>query len=388
MTERIATHGTYTNTFTCVPASVPYRPARITPKPVVSGIQTAVVVGPKGEEIHTDKYGRVKVHFHWDREGRKKKDDTISIWIRTAHNIAGNKWGFMAIPRIGQEVVVEFIEGDPDRPIITGCVYNADQMPHYDLPAEKTKTYIKTNSSKGGKGHNEIMFEDKADDERLYLHAQKNMDVRVLNDSKERIYGNRHQIIGWEKDGKKGGDQREMVWQDKHLKIKRNQIEHIEGNMELLIGKGEADDGGNLDIYIEKQKTETIGGGFDLNVQGDLKEKVGGAHGLTVGGNLHQKVGGDFAVESGPANEIHLKAGMKVIIEAGMQVSLKGPGGFINIGPSGVDIQGILVNINSGGSAGSGSGCSPASPKDAKEAAPTEPDQAHNSKSGMKSAPD
>lgn len=374
----------YSNHFECVPSTQSFRPARITPKPLVSGIQTAVVTGPKGEEIYTDEYGRVKVQFHWDREG--KKDENTTLWIRCKQNIAGNKWGFMAIPRIGQEVVVEFLEGDPDHPLITGCVYNAEQMPHYSLPDEKTKTYIKTNSSKGGEGHNELMFEDKKDDERFYMHAQKNMDVRVLNDSKERIFGNRHQIIGWEKDGEKGGDQREMVYEDKHLNIKRHHVEHIEGNMQLMIGNGEADEGGQVDIVIEKDKLESIGGDSHLIVKGERNEKLDGGLSQTIGGDSHMKVGGNIAAEAGSLGEIHIKAGMKVIIEAGMQLSLIGPGGFIDIGPAGVSIQGTMVMINSGGSAGSGGGVKAKDAKEAAEAAPAQPEIAHNSTSGAKSA--
>ncbi len=376
----------YFNNFECFPSATSFRPSRITPKPLVGGIQTAVVTGPPGEEIYPDEYGRVKVQFHWDREG--KKDQNTTLWIRCKQSIAGNKFGFMAIPRIGQEVVVEFLEGDPDRPLITGCVYNAEQMPHYKLPDEKTKTYIKTNSTKGGEGHNELMFEDKAKEERVYIHAQKNMDVRVLNDSKERIFGNRHQIIGWEKDGKKGGDQREMVYEDKHLNIKRHQFEHIEGNLQLTIGKGEAEEGGNLDLIIEKQKSEMVEGDSQLIIKGKHSQKIDGGLSSTVGGNCHTKVGGNIAQEAGSTGEIHLKAGMKIIIEAGMQLSLVGPGGFIDIGPSGVTIQGIMVNINSGGSAGSGSGCSPEAPKEPIQAAPAQPEIAHNSTSGAKSSPD
>ena len=408
----------YSNTFTCIPDSVVFRPARTTAKPLVSGIQTAVVVGPNGEEIHCDKYGRVKVQFHWDREGQR--DDKSSCWIRVAHNSAGRKWGFLSIPRIGQEVVIDFLEGDPDRPLIVGSVYNADQMPHYGLPANQTRSYIKSNSSKGGSGFNELMFEDKKDSERVFLHAQKNMDVRVRNDSKARIYGNRHQIVGWEKDGQKGGDQREKVYQDKHLNVKRHQVEHIEGNYQLMVGNGEAEDGGSVAIVVEKQtgvsvgeegvgikiegdKKEKVAGAQHLTVEGGRKEKLGslaltidgadnekvGSHSLTVGQDQHVKVGMNHALEAG--QEVHIKGGMNVIIEAGMQLTLKVGGNFVNIGPAGVDIQGILVNINSGGAAGSGSGCSPESPEapeepdDADQAAPAAPSLAHKEKTGGKS---
>ena len=162
--------------------------------------------------------------------------------------------GILRHSAIGQEVIVDFLEGDPDRPLIVGSVYNAEQMPHYTLPDEMTKSYIKTNSTKGGDGYNEILFEDKKDEERLYLHAQKDMDIRVRNDVKMRTYGNYHGIVGWEKDGEKGGDLREMIYQDKHLDVKRNEVTHVEGNALLMVGNGEAADGGNLDIFVEKKK--------------------------------------------------------------------------------------------------------------------------------------
>jgi type VI secretion system secreted protein VgrG len=375
---------TYSNTFSCIPRESQYRASRSTPCPIISSIQTAVVVGPPGEEIYTDKYGRVKVQFHWDRDG--KRDENTSCWIRCRQSVAGNKWGFMALPRIGQEVVIEFIEGDPDRPLITGSVYNAEQMPHYALPADKAKSYIKTNSTPGGDGHNEIMFDDQAKAERLYLHAQRNMDVRVLNDSMERVFGNRHQIIGYEKDGKKGGDQRELIYEDKHLTVKRHTFEHVEGNSQLLIGEGEAKEGGNFDIAVEKQKSEMIGGDSHLIVKGKHSEKVDGNFSAEVGGNLHTKVNGNIAQEAGAMGEIHVKSGMKIILEAGMQLSIVGPGGFIDIGPAGVTIQGIMVKINSGGAKGSGSGCKPEKPKEPKKAKPAKPEIAHNSTSGRKSS--
>lgn len=373
---------TYHNGFTCVPDSVVTRPARITPKPVVQGSHPAVVVGPPGEEIWPDKYGRVKVQFFWDRYGQK--DDKSSCWIRCVQSSAGRNWGFMSIPRIGQEVIVTYLEGDPDRPLISGLVYNADQMPAYTLPDEKTKTYFKSNSSKGGDGHNEIRIEDKAGEEQVYLHAERNMDTRVKNDSLERIFGNRHQIIGYEKDGSKGGDQRELIYQDKHLNVKRDSVEHVEGNMQLMVGNGDAD-GGVLDVVIEKQERRSVGSdGYHLTVEGDACEKVGGTLSHTIGSDHHEKVGMNHAVEAGM--EIHLKAGMKVIIEANLQLSLKVGGSFVNITPAGVDIQGPLVNINSGGAAGSGSGAKPASPEPAEEAAPTEPDLADDTKTGSKSS--
>jgi type VI secretion system secreted protein VgrG len=422
----------YSNHFTCIPFALPYRPARTTPKPFVQGTQTAVVVGPKGEEIFTDKYGRVKVQFHWDRQG--KYDADSSCWVRVAQQWAGKRWGSSFWPRIGQEVIVAFQEGDPDQPIIVGNVYNADQQPPYlgssqhpspdsKHPNDNKLTGVKSNSTTGGVGFNEWRFDDTKGKEQVFIHAERNMDTRVKNDSMERVIGNRHLIVGSERDGKKSGDQNEMVLQDKNLNIKRNHVEQIEGNMQLMIGHGEAKDGGNLDVVVEKTKKEliekdnhlhikgnhaeqvdgswsltiggdettSIGGKAEHHVKGDRNEKVDNNQSLTVGQSQQEKVGTKHALEAG--QEIHLKAGMKVILEAGMQLTIKGPGGFVDIGPSGVTIQGIMVLINSGGSAGSGSGSSPTAPQDAaapqdpQQAQPAKPAEADDAKTGQKSAP-
>jgi len=172
----------YRNDFEAIPASVTYRPPHLTPKPVIAGVQTAVVVGPSGEEIYSDQYARVKVQFHWDRQGTKDEDS--SCWIRVSQEWAGKTWGSIFIPRMGQEVIVEFLEGDPDRPIITGRVYNAEQMPPYTLPANQTQSGIKTRSSKGGSGSNcnELRFEDKMGSELVLLHAEKDLTTEVEND--------------------------------------------------------------------------------------------------------------------------------------------------------------------------------------------------------------
>lgn len=302
----------YRNRFTCIPYAVPFRPTRLTPKPSVRGAQTAVVVGPKGEEIYTDKYGRVKVQFHWDRRG--EANENSSCWLRVAHPWAGNNWGMVAIPRIGQEVIVNFLEGDPDRPIITGSVYNADQMPPYELPKEMTKSTMKSNSSKEGGGFNELRFEDKKGSEQVFLHAERNQDNRVKNDSREWVGNNRHLIVA--------GDQLERVGGDKHLTI-----------------------------------------------QGDQNEKVSGTLSQNVAMDLQQKVGMKYALDTG--TEIHLKAGLNLVIEAGTSLTLKVGGNFINLNPGGVFIQGAMVMVNSGGSAGSGSGSTPVTPE-----APAEADKA------------
>lgn len=373
----------YENSFTCIPVALPFLPARVTERPTVKGTQTAVVVGPSGEEIFTDKYGRVKVQFHWDREG--KNDADSSCWVRVAQQWAGKRWGASFWPRIGQEVIVDFLEGDPDQPIVIGSVYNADQMPPYlgDGPDGKHKndnkvSGIKTNTTKGGVGFNELRFDDTKGKEQIFIHAERNMDTRVKNECMERIVSHRHLIVGAEKDGSTSGDQREKVFKDKHLTVGGNHIEHIGGSMELLVDK-------NVDVAIEGEKAEHISNNSDLHVNKSRREKIDMNRSLQVGMNQHEKVGMNHALAAGMT--IHLKAGMTCVIEAGVQLTIKVGGNFIDINPAGIFIQGTMVMINSGGAPGTGPGASPEAPRDAKEAKPTQPDTADDSKSGQKSAP-
>jgi type VI secretion system secreted protein VgrG len=376
----------YSNNFTCIPLALPFRPPRLTAKPTVPGTQTAVVVGPPGEEIFTDKYGRVKVQFHWDREGKNNADS--SCWVRVGQLWAGRRWGASFWPRIGQEVIVDFLEGDPDQPIIVGSVYNADQMPPYlgDGPDPKHKkdnkvSGVKSCSTPGGGGYNEMRLDDTKGKEQVFIHAQRNADTRVLNDSMESVLHDRHLTVGGEKHGSKAGDQREMIYRDKHLKVHRNQIEQIGGNMELLVGGIDGD--GNQDIVIQGYKKELIEKSDHLHVKGSRMETIGASQSLTVGGSQQEKIGKKHAMDV--VEEVHIKCGMKVVIEAGVQLTIKGPGGFVDINPAGVTIQGTMVLINSGGSAGSGTGSKPAGPEDAKKANPTAPLVADDSKTGQKS---
>ena len=294
-------------------------------QPVIQGGQTAMVVGPGGEEIFTDKYGRVKVQFPWDRDGQD--DASSSCWVRVAQTWAGNKWGGMFIPRIGMEVLVHFLEGDPDQPIITGCVYNPQTMPPYTLPDEKTKSTIKSNSTTGGGGFNEFRFEDKKGEEQIFIHGQKDQDIRIRNDRRELIGNDRHLIVK--------RDKREKVERDKHVIIERDQISEIKRDQHLKISGKEA--------------TEVTG-----NIS------------LKVGGNIDEKIGGNHSEDT--TGSIYIKAGMNVIIEAGAQITLKAAGNFIDIGPSGVAIKGTMVLINSGGAAGSGSAGNLVSPLKPDEA--------------------
>jgi len=326
---------------TAIDAQQPYRAPRITPKPVVQGPQTAIIVGKAGEEIDTDQYGRVKCHFHWDRYDNA--DENSSCWIRVAQSWAGKKWGALYLPRIGQEVIVDFLEGDPDRPIITGRVYNGANLPPYTLPDKKTLSTLKSLSSKGGGGFNELRFEDDKGKEQIFLHAERDEDVRIKNDA------------------------REWIGSERHLIVKKKQFEQVEGEKHLTVKSG---DGGSGDQF------EKVAGEKHQQVGGDHNQKVGGSLSLNVAQDQQEKVGMNHALDAGM--EIHLKAGMKVIIEAGMQLTIKAGSNFIDINPGGIFISGTpAVMINSGGSAGSGSGSSPDAPKD-----PTAPKEAADDQAG------
>jgi len=392
----------YSNHFTCIPASVPFRPPRITAKPFVQGPQTALVVGKSGEEIWVDKYGRIKVQFYWDRLGTK--DENSSCWIRVSQPWGGQGWGAMWIPRMGQEVVVSFVEGDPDRPLITGRVYNADQTVPYTLPDHQTVSTFMSRSSKGGGSgnYNEIRFEDKQGSEQIFVNAERDMDHRVEVDFREFVGSNRHLNVG--------ANQTENIGADKHLTVVANHVESIGKNMSLTVGTDLMESIGNdqhlnvgnnlqenigkdqhvniganlteniatdMNLNIGGNRVESVGSNLDLTVGSNRTEQIGGNQSLSVASNSDEMIGSNYALTSG--QNISIQGGMNVVIQAGMQLTLTGPGGFITIGPAGVAIQGTMVLINSGGSAGSGSAASTKSPKSPKSPdAPKAPDKPKN----------
>jgi type VI secretion system secreted protein VgrG len=322
----------------------------MTPKPFVQGPQTAVVIGKAddtednnasedgatgdGEEIWVDKYGRIIVRFPWDRAG------LCSCRVRVSQAWAGQGWGGIMIPRVGQEVIVSFLDGDPDRPIVTGCVYNANQTVPYELPTHQTRSTFLTRSSTGGgaDNYNELRFEDKAGNEQVFIRGEKDYDTRIKNDSREWIGNNRS------------------------LMVTKDQMEKV---------------GGDLHTQVTGKQVEKVGGDLHSHITGNLNQKADQTISIQAGQNLYEKSGQNFAHEAGQA--IHLKAGMTMVLEAGMQLSLKVGGNFIDIGPAGVTIFGTMVMINSGGSAGSGSGSSPTDPTD-----PKDPDQADDGTKGTK----
>ena len=223
-----------------------------TPKPFVQGPQTAVVVGPAGDEIYTDKYGRVKVQFHWDRDG--KKDENSSCWIRVSQPWAGKSWGAVAMPRIGQEVIVDFLEGDPDQPIITGRVYNAEQMPPYELPANKTQTRHQERAARMGGGpanFNEIRFEDKKGSEQVFIHAEKNQDIEVENDETHWVGHDRTKTIDHDETTHVKHDRTETVDNNETITVHGNRTETVDKDETITIG-------GNRTETVDKNETITI----------------------------------------------------------------------------------------------------------------------------------
>jgi len=280
-------------------ATVPYRPPRMTPRPLLPGPQTAVVVGPPGEEIHTDHHGRIKVQFHWDRQG--KKDDHSSCWMRVAQAWAGPGWGALYLPRIGQEVVVEFCEGDADRPLVTGSVYNGANPPPVSLPGEKTRSTLRSASSPGGDGSNELRFEDQKGSEEVYLHAQKDLNLVVENDKTEHVLGSETHSVDKDLARRVTGNQTLSVGKDDTTTVQGNQtLEVATGRTTTVAGTHTEtvgadqiiDIGGALALTVAQAAVETVGLGKALSVGGVYAVSVGGAMNELVGGVRSEEVGG------------------------------------------------------------------------------------------------
>jgi len=304
--------------FEAIPAGVQFRPARTAQRPTIAGTQTARVVadfradtGCAGvDDTSGANLARVKIEFCWDRYRKP------SCWARVSQPWAGKGYGFQNMPRVGEEVLVQFIDGDPDRPVVVGRVYNAENMPPFKLPAHASVTGIKTLSmDSGGAGvagaWNELRFDDLSGAEQIYVQAQKDFDLRVLNDSKTWVGGQSHHVV-------------------------------------------QADAFHEFDADHHVQTT------------GDHNDKVGGSLSWDVGADVHLKSGSGILHDA--ARELHLKAGTKVVIEAGVQLSLKVGASFVDINAGGVFINGAIVGVNSGGSAGAGTGASPIAPKAARVA--------------------
>jgi type VI secretion system secreted protein VgrG len=352
-------------TLTAIPSGQQYRPRRSTPKPFVQGPQTAVVVGPSGDEIYTDKYGRVKVQFHWDRYG--KRDQNSSCWIRVSHPWAGKNWGAVAIPRIGQEVIVDFLEGDPDQPIITGRVYNAEQMPPYDLPANMTQTGIKSRSTKSGSpaNFNEIRFEDKKGSEQLFIHAEKNQDIEVENDETHWVGHDRKKTIDHDEKTQVKHDRTETVGNNETITIGVNRTEMVGSNETITIGSNRSVTVGASETKtVALQRTHTVGINETISIGAAQELTIGAMQAVTVGANQTTSVGNNESTSIGKnetrsvgnhrttdvAKDDSLKVGKNLVVEAGDSVTIKTGDASITMKKDGtITIKGKDITLTGSG---------------------------------------
>jgi type VI secretion system secreted protein VgrG len=318
----------YSNQFVCVPSDAVVRPPAQTPKPREYGPQTAIVTGPEGEEIHTDEYGRIQVQFHWEELPSYRADS--SCWVRCSQSWAGMGWGAQFIPRIGMEVVVEFLEGNPDRPLVTGCVYNAEYPPPFVLPEHKTQSGWRTESSPGGGGSNELRFEDAAGDEEIYLHGEKDWTIEIENDKRQtvghderlRVENDRGKSVGNDEQFEIGHDQTGQVANDQTLSVGHDQQVTIAANRTETVGEAQKlDVGTTMDVNVGKSMTTTVGEAATTSI---AKE-----HSVSVGGDASESVAGEKLVESKTAvtrtsEDMSFDVGKQLAIAADDNIDVKG----------------------------------------------------------------
>lgn len=332
--ERTDKDPAYSNDFECMDVKTPYRAPRLTPRPSVRGLQTATVVGPEGEEVHVDEHGRVKVKFHWDREAAT--DETSSCWVRVSQLWAGNGFGAMFLPRIGQEVIVDFIEGDPDRPLITGRIYNGANKPPYPLPDEKTKSTIKSDSSPGGGGSNELRFEDMKGSEEVYLHAQRDLKTEVEHDRGATV---RH-------------DDALTVTNDRKQRVEHDETEEIGNDRTTRVGNSHTEDiGADLTLTVGGNLSESVRGSKSVQTQGNLTEASSQNITLQAGKHLNVTTSANVNVSAGVTTkivankDIALTCGATTITVTPEGVTIKAAGMVTVEGPM-VSVKGSLIKLN------------------------------------------
>jgi type VI secretion system secreted protein VgrG len=364
--------------FSAIDSTVPFSPPLSSSRPRVEGVQTAIVVGESGDEITTDQYGRVKVQFHWDREG--KNDENSSCWVRVAQLWAGSGWGGIHIPRIGQEVIVDFLEGDPDRPIITGRVYNADNMPPYTLPDNKTQSGIKSRSTLSGapSNFNELRFEDKKGSELVNLQAEKDLTSLVKHDEDRNVGNDRTTEIGHDETITVGNNRTETVSKQEAITIGGDRQESVGKSETVSIGTTRAltvgtDEtiqvGGKRADSVAKDESITVGGGQSLSVGKNQSVDVGQDQTVSVGGRVTLSVtkdesvtvGGNLtvSVSKGETRDIGKKlalsagdqitvtsGGSSITLKSNGDITIKGGGKITIQGSSDVVVKGSKVSLN------------------------------------------
>jgi type VI secretion system secreted protein VgrG len=366
-------HDTFHTSGRAAFAAAPWKPRLATPKPRVRGVQSAIVVGPAGEEIHTDELGRVRVQFPWDREG--SSNELSSCWMRVSQGWGGLGYGLLALPRVGHEVLVDFLDGDPDCPVVVGRVFDATQPVPYKLPDHKTISTWKSDSSPGSGGFNEILFEDRKGDELVSTQAEKNQRKLVKNDERLTVGRDRTKHVGVHETDTTGANRTEVTG------ISRTQVDG--GNRILAVGADRARlvggsrvtltegvhmrlTGGDVDAVLRGKRRERVEGEVHQRVVGDRREEIDGKQSLTVGDDRMEKVKGAALFEAGAS--AHYEAGTDAVLHGVKDATLKGGGGFIRIDSAGVTIVGATVKINAGGSPGSAPSAQPDVPEDPIEA--------------------
>jgi type VI secretion system secreted protein VgrG len=339
----------YQCSFVAMASNQQFRPRRVTPKPFVQGPQTAVVVGPGGDEIYTDKYGRVKVQFHWDRQGQKNENS--SCWLRVSYPWAGKAWGGIAIPRIGQEVIVDFLEGDPDQPIVTGRVYNAELMPPYELPANMTQSGVKSRSSKNGTpdNFNEIRFEDLKGSEQLFIHAEKNQDIEVENDETHWVGHNRSKTIDNDETTHVKHDRMETVDNNETITVHGNRTETVDKDETITVEKNRTRNvGENETVSVNKDQTLAISGNKALTVSKRETISIGDSRTDEVAKNEETTIGKNRQVSVGENDS--LEVGKKLILDAGDQITIQTGSASIVMKKDGtITIKGKDITIDGSG---------------------------------------
>jgi type VI secretion system secreted protein VgrG len=356
-----------------------FRPPRVTPKPIVQGPQTAVVVGPSGEEIWTDQYGRVKIQFHWDRYGQA--DENSSCWVRVAQIAAGKSWGGIQIPRIGHEVIVEFLEGDPDRPIITGSVYNGDAKPPFGLPDSGMVGGMKSNSTPGGGGYNEFSLNDTKGKEMIIVHGQYDMETTIENDQTLTVHNNRKstvdvddaetvgnnqtQSIGVNQDQTVGSNQTLKVGADQTVTIGANKTETVAADKTESVGSNKTTTIGSMfqisvgavmNESVGAAKAEEIGGAKSVSVGAISSEEVGASKSVSAGGSISEEAGGDFEMSAGGKmnlasdGDFGINGKAKALVKAGDTLVLQCGGASITLKSGGdIVIKGSKITVKGSG---------------------------------------
>lgn len=308
--------------FTAIKKATHYRPPRLTPRPVISSLQSAKVIGPKGKEIWTDEAGRIRIRFHWQRpEEDAAREDMSAIWVRVAQVMAGKGWGALQIPRIGHEVVVSFLDGDPDRPIVTGCVYNESNKPPFDPGAGGMVLGMKSDSTPGGGGYNELSFDDTKGDEKINIHGQYDMETTIEHDETATIKNDRTMTVFANHSESVGGDQMVSVAKNQLVQVGINQTVGVLANQIITVGVNHAlTVVGTSTETVGVQKKMTIGGAYAVGIGASMDEQVKGSKDAVIGGDSSEDVTGAKAVSSGKA--MALKAGTDAVVTATKKMSL------------------------------------------------------------------